>query len=76
MKKIIEAIKNYKYKKDLLLVAIVVLAGFMALGGIGDYSKTKFWWTFWDVAQVVSLVGLIGGWIYLYAKDRIASKGK
>jgi len=76
MKKIIDAIKNYKYKRDLLLVIIVVFAGFVALGGIADYAKTKFWWTFWDVAQIVCLVGLIGGWIYLYAKDRIASKGK
>lgn len=68
MKKAIAHIK--KYKQDYALVAGVVGIGITSVLGQhwSDAAKTPFWWTFWDVATYVSIVGWVGGWIYFKNK--------
>lgn len=78
MKNLIASIKNYKYKKDLLIVAAVVLGLFLAVGGDGlaDIAKKKFWSSLWAVLNVVCFVGAIVGWAYLWNKDRRQAKAE
>lgn len=65
-----------KYPKDSVAVATVVLVGILAVsgGGFADYANKSFWQHFWSVGQVVAIVSLIGGWIYLASKERAANK--
>lgn len=35
-----------------------------------DTATKPFWWNFWVVAAVVCLIIIIGGWVYLNAKDK------
>jgi hypothetical protein len=76
MKSIIEKIKSIKYLKDYLFVAAAVIAGLLAVcgGGFADYAESKFWAGFWSVAAWVGFIVFAGGWVYLSAKDRAASK--
>lgn len=61
-----------QYKKDYFIVGGVLLIGIIAVMGnhFSDVAKTKFWWTFWDAAQVVCIVAWIAGWIYFKAKEK------
>lgn len=61
-----------KYTKDWFLTIAVVLVGLIAVsgGGISDYAKTKFWWTFWAILQWVCVIALFIGWLWLRAKDK------
>lgn len=65
-----------KYKKDLLLTLVFGGLAFMAVAGDGfsDLAKTKFWWNFWSVAGVVGWVVCLGGWLYLWKKDRAQAR--
>lgn len=58
--------------KDWLLTAAVIIAVFLAVSadGFGDLANKKFWWKFWNIIWVASLLFCIGGWIYLKSKER------
>jgi drug/metabolite transporter (DMT)-like permease len=49
--------------KSILFVVYLLACITLAIGGPGwsDYAKTPFWWTFWDIACGVGIVGFIGG---------------
>lgn len=70
MKKLIEKIK--KYKKDWCLTIAAVLTGLLAVSadGFSDFATKAFWWNFWTVIHVLSILTFVGGWIYLNAKDK------
>jgi len=74
MKKLISNIK--KYKKDYLLLFIVVSVLFMAVNGDGfsDLAKKKFWWNAWSVIWILSIIASVLGWIYLWNKDKKANR--
>ena len=57
-----------EYKKDYLIVATVVLAGIIVVLGqvFSDAATRPFWWKFWNVFQVICLIGIVGGWVYLW----------
>lgn len=61
-----------KYRKDVLLALAVIAAVAVAVLGWHwtDTANRTFWSTFWAAAAVVCLVGLLGGWVYLWNKDR------
>jgi hypothetical protein len=54
--------------KDIFILASVILVLVIAVCGDGfaDIAKRKFWFNFWAVAQVIAIVGSVGGWIYLW----------
>lgn len=64
--------KTYKYKKDLFLVIAVILIGLLAVSadGFSDLADKKFWWNFWSVLHIASIVAFVVGWLYLKAKDK------
>ncbi len=64
--------RKIKYLKDWLLVAAVVLVGLLAVSadGFSDLANKRFWWNFWSVVHVVAIVACVGGWLYLWNKDR------
>lgn len=35
-----------------------------------ESAKTKFWWVFWDVAALSSIIACVGLWLYWMSKDR------
>jgi hypothetical protein len=74
LSKLIATIK--KYPKDSIIVATVVFMGVMAvLGGHNaDAADRKFWWTLWQVLQVVGIIALVGGWIWAVRNDRAHNK--
>lgn len=65
-----------KYPKDTLLVAGVILIAFFAVSadGFSDLANRRFWWNFWTIIHVASILFCIGGWTYLYVRDK--SRGK
>lgn len=65
-----------KYAKDTLLTIAVLLAAFTAVMWVHfeETAETKFWWNFWPIAGIVCTVGCVGGWFYLWNKDRKQAK--
>lgn len=76
MKKLINWFKNIKYKKDIAIVAGVVLIGLLAVSGEGlsDLANKPFWWKFWSVTGIAALLTWIGGWVYFSSKNRSQNK--
>lgn len=61
-----------KYPKDTLLVAAVVLIGFLAVSadGFSDLANKAFWWNFWSIVHVAAILFCVIGWLILYTKDK------
>lgn len=61
-----------KYPKSWLTLLTVLFLAIVAVMGWHwtDTAKTRFWWTFWEIAAVVSGLALLAGWILLKAKDK------
>lgn len=61
-----------KYPKDWCLTAAAVLIGILAVSadGFSDLANKAFWWNFWSIVHVASIVAFVGGWFYLRAKDK------
>lgn len=61
-----------KHLKSILIAAYFIVSGIIAVLGsaFSDYANTPFWWSFWEVAQYVSIAAFIGGVIYLYTKKK------
>jgi uncharacterized membrane protein len=64
--------KKIKYLKDWLLTIAAVLVGLLAVSadGFSDLATKKFWWNFWSVVHVLSIVAFIGGWLYLKIREK------
>lgn len=73
LNKIIAFIK--KYPKDCAIVLTVLTLGIFAVMGThwADTARSPFWWNFWIVASVISIVALVAAWVYAWItqpKDR------
>lgn len=57
-----------EYLKDWLyvLTAIVAVFGAVIFPGLSDYANHSFWWKFWDIATIVCILTVIGGWVYFW----------
>jgi lipopolysaccharide export LptBFGC system permease protein LptF len=62
--------------KDVLLLLAALTAGFLAVsgGGFADYAKKSFWQHFWAISAWVGFAVFVGGWLFLAARDRAATK--
>jgi protein-S-isoprenylcysteine O-methyltransferase Ste14 len=58
--------------KGILLVAVIAIAGVLAVSGDGfaDLSHHAFWWHFWAIIGIVCLVGLVVAWAYAWNSQR------
>jgi hypothetical protein len=67
---IIQTIK--KYPKDTLITVAVIMVGLLAVSsdGFSDFAQKKFWWIFWEVVSVLSILACFFGWLYLKSKDK------
>lgn len=56
------------------VIYVIVMLAFLMTSVMGwvwtDYAKTPFWWTFWVVAALVSLVAFVAGIFWLGKSDR------
>ena len=61
-----------KRTKDILLgIAALLLVVISVMGWHWtDTANTPFWWNFWIVAAIVSLIGCLLGWLYLNNKTK------
>lgn len=66
------------YPKDAMKVAGVVILGLLAVSadGFSDYAKTKFWWSFWGIVQILAVVGWVVGYALVsrYVKKKESQK--
>lgn len=59
-------IKDILYTIGVLSLILVSVMGWHW----SECATTKFWWVFWDVAAMSSIVICVGLWFYWMKKDR------